>query len=99
MLVLTVTLAGAAFALVSTVDALWQLYLFVGVMGGVGMSSFYLLTAATVTHWFAERRGLALGLVLVGFSLAYISVGPLALRLIAHFGWRRSYVLTGSGFR
>src|SRR2546425_8637493 len=48
MLVLTVTLAGAAFALVSTVDALWQLYLFVGVMGGVGMSSFYLLSAATI---------------------------------------------------
>ncbi len=97
MLVLTVTLAGAAFALVSTVDALWQLYLFVGVMGGVGMSSFYLLSAATVTHWFAERRGLALGLVLVGFSLGYISGGPLAAWLIAELGWRRAYALLGSG--
>src|SRR2546428_7017201 len=97
MLVLTVTLAGASFALVSTVDALWQLYLFVGVMGGVGMSSFYLLTAATVTHWFAERRGLALGLVLVGFSLGYISGGPLAAWLIAELGWRRAYALLGSG--
>jgi len=97
MLVLTVTLAGAAFALVSTVDALWQLYLFVGVMGGVGMSSFYLLSAATITHWFAERRGLALGLVLVGFSLGYISGGPLAAWLIAELGWRGAYALLGSG--
>ena len=97
MLVLTVTLAGAAFALVSTVDALWQLYLFVGVMGGVGMSSFYLLSASTVTHWFDERRGLALGLVLVGFSLGYISAGPLAAWLIAKLGWRWAYALLGSG--
>src|SRR5713226_8714491 len=33
MLVVTVILAGSAFALVSTVAALWQLYLFVGVLG------------------------------------------------------------------
>src|SRR5439155_1179823 len=33
MLALTVALAGAGFALVSMVDALWHLYLFVGVMG------------------------------------------------------------------
>ena len=34
MLVVTVALAGTAFALVATVSALWQLYLFVGVLGG-----------------------------------------------------------------
>jgi len=32
MLVATVALAGAAFALVGTVTALWQLYLFVGIL-------------------------------------------------------------------
>ena len=72
ILVVTVATAGTAFALVATVSALWQLYLFVGVLGGVGMSSFYLLAAATVSHWFDERRGLALALVLVGFNLGYI---------------------------
>src|SRR5882672_9508570 len=78
MLVATVALAGAGFALVGVVGALWQLYLFVGVLGGVGMSSFYLLAAATVSHWFEERRALAIGLVLAGFNLGYISAGPLA---------------------
>ena len=97
MLVVTVALAGAAFALVSTVNALWQLYLFVGLLGGVGMSSFYLLAAATVTHWFDERRGLALALVLVGFNLGYISAGPLAASLIAALGWRAAYALLGTG--
>ena len=97
LLVITVALAAAGFALVATVGALWQLYLFVGVLGGLGMSSFYVLAAATVTHWFEERRGLALALVLVGFNLGYISAGPLAAWLIAHIGWRAAYAALGSG--
>jgi MFS family permease len=95
MLMVTVSLAGAAFALVSTVDALWQLYLFVGVLGGIGMSN--LLAAATVTHWFDARRGLALALVLVGFDLGSISGGPLAAALITAVGWRAAYALLGGG--
>ena len=92
-LVSTVLLAGIAFSLASTVTALWQLYLLVGVLGGVGMSSFYLLSTTTVTRWFTERRGLALALVLVGFNLAYITAGPLAAWLIAKVGWRAAYAL------
>jgi hypothetical protein len=61
--------------LVGTVQALWQLYLFVGVLGGIGMSSFYLLSASTVMRWFDQRRGLGLALVLMGFNLGYLTAG------------------------
>jgi MFS family permease len=97
LLVVTVILAGTAFALVSVVTALWQLYLLIGILGGIGMSSFYLLSTATVTHWFDARRGLALALVLVGFNLGYISGGPLAAWLITHMGWRTAYCVLGGG--
>ena len=97
LLVVTVILAGTAFALVSVVTALWQLYLLIGILGGIGMSSFYLLSTATVTHWFDERRGLALALVLVGFNLGYISGGPLAAWLITNMGWRAAYCVLGGG--
>jgi MFS family permease len=97
LLVVTVTLAGAAFALVSVIGALWQLYLLIGLLGGIGMSSFYLLSTATVTHWFDERRGLALALVLVGFNLGYITGGPLAAWLIVKLGWRAAYWVLGGG--
>ena len=97
LLMLTVAPAGAAFALVSVVGALWQLYVLVGILGGMGMSSFYLLSTATVTHWFDERRGLALALVLVGFNLGYITGGPLAAWLIAGLGWRTAYWVLGIG--
>jgi MFS family permease len=97
LLTVTVALAGAAFALVSSVSALWQLFFLIGVVGGVGMSSFYLLATATVTHWFDERRGLGLALVLVGFNLGYITGGPLAAWLITHLGWRAAYGVLGAG--
>jgi len=97
LLVPTLLLASAGFALVSIVGALWQLYLFVGVLGGLGMSSFYLLSATTVARWFDERRGLALALVLVGFNLGYMAGGPLAAWLIAGLGWRPAYALLGGG--
>ena len=97
ILVVTVILAGTSFALLSVVDALWQLYLLVGLLGGVGMSSFYLLSATTISRWFEARRGLALALVLVGFNLGYISSGPLAAWLIALFGWRAAYAVLGAG--
>lgn len=97
MLVATVAMAGAAFALVGTVSALWHLYLFVGLLGGIGMSSFYLLGAATVAHWFVTKRGLALALVLVGFNLGYVTGGPLAAWLIDGYGWRAAYAILGGG--
>ena len=96
VLALTVALAGVAFALVSVVSELWQLYLLVGVLGGIGMSSFYMLSAATVMRWFDERRGLALALVLMGFNLGYISAGPLAAWLVVQLGWRAAYALLSS---
>jgi MFS family permease len=93
----TVTIAGGAFALVSTVGSLWQLYLFVGVLGGLGTSVFYPVSASTVVRWFDEWRGLALAFVLIGFNLGYISAGPLAASLIATVGWRAAAALIGSG--
>jgi MFS family permease len=97
VLVATVALAGVSFALVSRVTALWQLYLLVGVLGGIGMSSFYLVATATVTHWFERRRGLALALVLVGFNFGYMLAGPVAAGLIGLLGWRQAYAVLGLG--
>jgi len=87
----TITLAGGSFALASTASALWQLYLFVGLMAGVGTSAFYLLAASTVARWFQQRRGLAMGIVFTGFNVGYMTGGPVAALLIEHLGWRTAY--------
>src|SRR5262249_60541227 len=96
MLVATVILAGSAFALVSTVHALWQLYLLVGVLGGIGMSSFYPLSTTTVTRWFDVHRGLALALVPVGLNLGYITARPFSAGLIAPVGRGAAYPRAGA---
>ena len=97
MLLVTVGLAGTGFGLISTVGALWQLYVLVGLVAGTGMSSFYLLSTATVAHWFPDRRGLAIALVLIGFNLGYMVSGPLAAALIPRLGWRPAYAVIGFG--
>jgi len=97
LLAATMALAGTGFALVAAVSTLWQLYLLVGLVAGVGTSSFYVLGTATVTHWFEDRRGLALALVLIGFNLGYITGGPAAAWLITRLGWRVAYYVLGSG--
>ena len=97
-LLVTVLLGGTGFALAGAVTALWHLYLFVGVMAGAGMCGFYVVAATTVARWFEHGRGLALGIVLTGFNLGFMTGGPLAALLIEHLGWRLAYVVLGGGF-
>lgn len=98
ILPVTITLAGVSFALASTAGALWQLYLFVGLMAGIGTSSFYLLAASTVARWFHERRGLAMGIVFTGFNMGYMTGGPVAALLIERVGWRTAYAAHAAVF-
>jgi len=95
VLLLTVLIGAAGFALTGAINALWQFYLVYGVMVGIGMSSIYVLSTATVPRWFAERRGMALAVVLSGFNLGWLLGGPLAAFVIRHWGWRAAYVVLG----
>ncbi len=96
VLAATVAIGAVGFVLSGRIDALWQLYLSYGVLVGVGMSSIYVLTAATVSRWFDARRGLALAIVLSGFNLGWLTGGPLAALLVGRYGWRVAYVLLGA---
>ncbi len=95
ILLLTVAIAGGGYALASTTGALWHLYVFVGVMGGLGTSGFYIIASTTVTRWFDRDRGLALALVLVGFNVSFVTAGPAAAWLIERVGWRGAYLVFG----
>lgn len=84
---------GGAFLLTSGVSTLWHFYLLQGLLLGVSISSIYLVPTTTVSRWFTERRGLALGILLTGLHLAFITGPPLAAFLINRFGWRAAYAL------
>jgi MFS family permease len=79
VLAATVLIGALGFALTSRITALWHLYLSYGLLVGLGMSSIYVLTTATVSRWFQHRRGLALAVVLSGFNLGWLVGGPASL--------------------
>jgi MFS transporter, OFA family, oxalate/formate antiporter len=47
----------------------WWLYLCYGLIGGIGGGMAYVTPVAVVTKWFPDRRGMATGLVVMGFGL------------------------------
>ncbi len=51
------------------------LYLTYGVIGGLGNGMAYITPVATVTKWFPDRRGLASGIVVMGFGLGAFVYG------------------------
>lgn len=95
VLALTVLIGGIGLALMSGVSALWQVYVLYGVLVGIGFSSVYVLTMATVSRWFETGRGLALAVALSAYNLGWLVGGPFAAFLIEGWGWRTAYVVLG----
>ena len=90
---LCVILMSSGFALMSYINAPWQLYALYGVVIGSGISFVYIPITSTVTHWFEKRRGIALGIVTAGVGMGTMTLLPFSQFLISNFGWRSSYLI------
>lgn len=84
-------LLGTAYAL--TQHSLPLLYLFYGVIGGIGLGTGYITPVSTLVKWFPNNRGLATGLAIMGFGFASLVAGPLMQILIAKFGLVQNFVI------
>ena len=81
------TLAGAAMT------ELWQLNLFWGVLSGLGTGIVAPVLGATVANrWFAERRGLVLGVFGAAASAGQLVSVPALMWLVVAVGWREGTV-------
>lgn len=85
---------GLGYLLMSQIGALWQLYLFRGVVIAAGMSA-YIAVLSIVTRWFVRRRGVMTGVVFSGLGLGNMVFPPLASWLISIYDWRTSYAIIG----
>jgi MFS family permease len=86
---------GLGYLLMSQVSTLWQIYLFFGVIIGIGMSGTWVPPLSTVAKWFVKRRNLMSGIVIAGAGIGGL-IGPLVIsRLIVVYGWRLSYIILG----
>ena len=86
---------GLGYLLMSQVEAIWQLYLFYGVIIGIGMSGGFVPLVSTVARWFTKRRGMITGIVTSSVGLGIMIMPPLAGWLISTYGWRFSYIVIG----
>ena len=86
---------GSGYLLMSRVSAMWQLYLFYGVILGIGLSGSFVPLASTVSRWFVKRRGLMTGIVVSGAGVGMMIMPLLASWLISSYGWRTSYIVIG----
>jgi len=76
--------------------SLGHLYLFYVLLGAVGTGAAPVPYGKVVSNWFDKRRGLALGLTMVGFGIGVIAMPFLTQRLVAIVGWRGAYAFIGS---
>jgi len=97
-IVLTIAgfLAGLGYLLMSQIGAAWQLYLFHGVVVGVGMSGILVPMLSTVARWFVARRNVMSGIVMAGIGVGTLVASPVANWLISVYEWRVSYIIMGS---
>jgi MFS family permease len=96
MMSLGILLAGAVPLAVSRINALWQWYLFYGVIGGFGMVGYGgLVTNTIIAKWFIRKRGRAMGIAAIGVSISGVVFVPLVHRLISNYGWRTTLVVLG----
>ena len=87
---------SAGYALISMISSLWQLYLFYGILVGIGLGGTSVaLIAALTSKWFAKWRGLAISLSLSGNCLGQFALVPLFTLLTLRYGWRASYLTIG----
>lgn len=70
------------------------LYLAYGLMGGMAIGIVYNTIIGTVSAWFPDKRGLASGLLLMGFGLNSILIGRIAYNTIntESIGWRSTFL-------
>ena len=75
---------------------LLHLYFFYAVLGftvhGMGPIPY----GHVVSHWFDRRRGLALGLMMIGIGSGAMIIPAFAHQLIARYGWHAAYTILGS---
>lgn len=83
------------FILMSRMTALWHLYLFYGLLCGLGIAAHDVVVLSTVARWFTRGRGLMSGLVKTGAGIGQLIVPLFAAFFILRHGWRDATMVVG----
>jgi OFA family oxalate/formate antiporter-like MFS transporter len=87
-------LVGAGFILCALFPHLWAFQLFYG-LGGIGCGVLYGVSIATAIKWFEDRRGLAAGLVALGFGGGTAVFNLIIVRMLEALGLNATLLYLG----
>jgi sugar phosphate permease len=86
---------GIGSVLMGTIQTLWMACLVYAIVG-MGATGMWIPIIALVQRWFApDRRGLALGILSVGYGLGFAAVGAGFPWIVNHYSWRNAWYLLG----
>ncbi len=89
-------LTGLGWLLASTASSVEILYIVYGVIGGLGVGIAYGAPVAVAARWFPDRRGLAVGLTLLGFGFSAFITANAAEALIVMYGVMTTFAIFGA---
>ncbi|GJD23983.1 major facilitator superfamily MFS_1 [Rivularia sp. IAM M-261] len=97
---------GIGYLLSSIAPNLPFLIVSYGLIAGIGVGIAYGVPLAVAARWFPDRKGLAVGMTVIGFGLSPLITAPLAITLmngnsaigIPGFGVRGTFVILGIAF-
>ena len=86
-----ILMIGLGFA--STVSALWQFYLWIGIVSAAGIALIGMVPhVAILSREFPERRGTALGIAWAGGGVGIVLLVPVTQLMIDKWGWSWAYI-------
>ena len=91
-------IVGLGYILSSFATHVGTLILTYGVLAGTGVGIAYGVPMVVASRWFPDKKGLAVGLTIVGFGLSPLITAPLANQLIEAYTVRPTLRILGVAF-
>jgi len=88
-------LTGLGWLLASFATSVPMLYILYGIVGGIGVGIAYGVPVAVAARWFPDRRGLAVGLTVLGFGFSAFFTANIAGYLIGAYGVMTTFRIFG----
>ncbi len=91
-------IVGLGYVLSSFANNIVAMTLTYGLIAGTGVGVAYGVPMAVVARWFPDKKGLAVGLTIIGFGLSPLITAPLAKGLIDAYSVRETLRILGIAF-
>jgi len=91
-------ICGLGWLMASTAGSVQMLYPTYGIIGGLGVGIAYGCPVAVSARWFPDKRGLAVGLTVLGFGFSAFFTANLATYLIGAFDVMSTFRFFGIAF-